>query len=787
MTRKNRVPKVRRVPRVPHVPSVPQVPRVPSTTSLLTHAVVLAVCVLLPAGTVLAQERGPAGTVTLSRTDYDWLLDLASRQPRPPDAAPLPAALTRADIRARVDAGAVRATMTVNGEVFQTGSVKVPLISNATLLDARSTDRPLPLVAEGNAHVAVVTGPAAFSAILEWGTSITSSPGRGSFVLPVPPAGSVTATFDVPGEQSDLRVTPGLVLRRTSAGGRTTVEATLDPGSSTQVWWSSRDTGPVAPPRDARLLSDVKTLVTIGDADLRLLSLVDITVVQGEPTEFEVRIPTGYEIAGVTGSSLDRSEQQEQRLVLVVSAPSRRRHQFLINLERPSTGGSFKLETGFPTVPAAQRETGELAIEGLGTLEISAVDPPGLRRMDVREVDQALTSVARQSLLSAYRYQRPATGVPVLALDVTRFPDAAVLSAIAERAVATTLVTSEGRALTEVSLWLRNRAQPFMKVSLPPGASMLSVDVAGSPAKPAEGADGMRVPLLRPGFRPDGPYSVSFVYLHAGPAFAKKGDMQMTLPRMDVPVSVVEWELFLPDQYRADRFAGTAIAADLVAGLTVSAPSAMPVEGSGIGGVVPGQIVGRVLDAQGGVVPGATIVAEVAGQRRTVVTGADGQYVISNLPAGPLSVTSQLSGFKTAQRSVVYDQRPRQIDFQMAVGGLEETVTVQAEAPLVDMRSSEIEPDLQFCDWIREQQPNNTRRSLAPPARVTGAGAVAERAEPPAARRGRAAGPDRRSPCRHVAPVPQTARRRRGNGGAVQIQEALITKDRISRAPASRP
>jgi len=213
---------------------------VPSTTSLLTHAVVLAAVASLPAATLIAQERGPAGTVTLSRTDYDRLLDLASRQPRPPDSAPLPAALTRADIRARVDAGAVRATMTVNGEVFQTGSVKVPLISNATLLDARSTDRPLPLVAEGNAHVAVVTGPASFSATLEWGTSITASPGRGSFVLPVPPAGSVTATFDVPGEQSDLRVTPGLVLRRTSAGGRTIVEATLDPGSSTQVPFAPR-------------------------------------------------------------------------------------------------------------------------------------------------------------------------------------------------------------------------------------------------------------------------------------------------------------------------------------------------------------------------------------------------------------------------------------------------------------------------------------------------------------------------------------------------------------------
>ena len=132
MTDKNRVQKV------------PRVPQVPGMTPLSTLAVVLALCVLLPAATLVAQERGPAGTVTLSRTDYDRLLDLASRQPRPPDAAPLPAALTRADIRARVDAGAVRATMTVNGEVFQAGSVKVPLISNATLLDARSTDRPLP-------------------------------------------------------------------------------------------------------------------------------------------------------------------------------------------------------------------------------------------------------------------------------------------------------------------------------------------------------------------------------------------------------------------------------------------------------------------------------------------------------------------------------------------------------------------------------------------------------------------------------------------------------------------
>src|SRR5207247_3749777 len=102
--------------------------------------------------------------------------------------------------------------------------------------------------------------------------------------------------------------------------------------------------------------------------------------------------------------------------------------------------------------------------------------------------------------------------------------------------------TIEGRALTEIALQVQNRAQPFLKVALPAGAVIVSVEVAGESAKPVVGTDGTRVPLLRPGFRPNGTYSVSFVYLHAGTPFLSKGDYQMTLPKMDIPVGVVEWE-----------------------------------------------------------------------------------------------------------------------------------------------------------------------------------------------------------------------------------------------------
>ncbi len=323
-------------------------------------------------------------------------------------------------------------------------------------------------------------------------------------------------------------------------------------------------------------------------------------------------------------------------------------------------------------------------MEGLGTLEVTSPETPGLRRMDVREVDSSLAAAARQALLAAYRYQRTGDTPPALALDVRRFADAEVLAAVAERAVATTLVTTEGRALTEVTMWIRNRAQPFMKVALPSGASMLSVEVAGSPAKPVEGQDGTRVPLLRPGFRPEGVYQVSFVYLHAGTPFLKKGDMEMTLPKMDVPVNVVEWELFVPDQFRVDHFAGDMFDAALMATPYIVDGIASGAAGGGVTAMTPladaqpGQINGRVVDQIGAPISGATVVVDGGGQRQSVVTDANGSYLVSNVPNGQVTLTGHLAGFGVARRAVQFDQRGQQVDMTMTGGEAAERVSVAA-------------------------------------------------------------------------------------------------------------
>jgi hypothetical protein len=499
-------------------------------------------------------------SVTMSLAEYNRLLDLAARAPVPPAAAPVAAVVSSAEMRVTVDRETARGVFGLAGQVLQSGISRVALLTGATVIDANAGGRPVPLVAEGQVLHALVPGPGPFALALDWGAPLVYRPGRASFTLPVPHAGAARATIDVPGEQADVRLSAGLITRRSFANGRTLIEATLDPGSVTEVWWSMRDTSQVAAAKDVRALAEILTLVTLDDSDVRMTALIDVTVTQGELRTLTVSLPQGYELQSVTGHTLEDSAQRVGEIVLTVGDPSSRSHQFLVNLERPHAGGTFTLESGLVSLKDVQRERGEIAVEGVGTLDLSAAERAGVHRIDVRELSGSLHQLASLPILSAFRYQRPAGSPPPrMNFTVKRFADAGVLAAVADTATVTTLITSEGRALTEVQLEMRNRSQPFLKVDLPPGATIVSVDLAGQTAKPATGADGTRIPLMRAGLSMTRSYPVSFVYVHAGAPFQKKGELEMALPKMDVPIGMVRWELFVPEQYSARTVGGNVI------------------------------------------------------------------------------------------------------------------------------------------------------------------------------------------------------------------------------------
>ena len=106
-----------------------------------------------------------------------------------------------------------------------------------------------------------------------------------------------------------------------------------------------------------------------------------------------------------------------------------------------------------------------------------------------------------------------------------------------------------------------------------------------------------------------------------------------------------------------------------------------------------GSVSGTVTDEQGGVLPGVTVTisssALIAGSQ-TVVTGAGGTYAFRTLPPGVYSLSFSLTGFTTlTQEEInVNVSTERTINPSLAVGGLEETVTVTGESPIVDVRQN---------------------------------------------------------------------------------------------------
>ena len=103
---------------------------------------------------------------------------------------------------------------------------------------------------------------------------------------------------------------------------------------------------------------------------------------------------------------------------------------------------------------------------------------------------------------------------------------------------------------------------------------------------------------------------------------------------------------------------------------------------------------GRVLDQGDAVLPGVTVTATNVdtGVSRTIVTNDEGSYFMPGLEPGVYEVKTELSGFAPSARQNVRlaINATLTIDFKLALAGLTETLTVTAEAPLIEVTQSKV-------------------------------------------------------------------------------------------------
>src|SRR6476659_103062 len=106
--------------------------------------------------------------------------------------------------------------------------------------------------------------------------------------------------------------------------------------------------------------------------------------------------------------------------------------------------------------------------------------------------------------------------------------------------------------------------------------------------------------------------------------------------------------------------------------------------------VTTADLVGRVTDTSGAVLPGVTVTVTHTGTgaTRTQTTSESGDYAFNLLPIGPYEIKLELQGFKTqiSQTSLSAGQRSR-FDGRLELGSVNETIQVTAEVPLLQTDS----------------------------------------------------------------------------------------------------
>ena len=123
------------------------------------------------------------------------------------------------------------------------------------------------------------------------------------------------------------------------------------------------------------------------------------------------------------------------------------------------------------------------------------------------------------------------------------------------------------------------------------------------------------------------------------------------------------------------------------------------------------RISGKVTDSQGAVLPGATVIATNVdtGIKSETTTNAAGIYVFQSLDPGSYSVEVSMPSFTTYRREglTLITGQSQTVDATLDVAGVEETVTVTGESPMITTQESSVRGVVENVQI--ENVPINTR------------------------------------------------------------------------------
>jgi hypothetical protein len=478
------------------------------------------------------------------------------------------ATLTRVDYDLRVvgqpawggELASGRATLTI--DVLKDGWVRVPIPAGLLVREARLDGKLVSLVSGGSGKggsplSALLSHAGRAVLVLDIALPVGSSAGEESIALPSAPSGVTRASIQLPRQGVDIRLSGGLLSEKSESATESKWVA-YGRGNEALAFTWRRKTEDHHATQPLRLRGSLTQLLGLGEDSTSLSAEVNLEVIQGAAREAKIQIPDKATINQVLGAMVADWEVKNGELSVTFLEPVEQTARFVI------AGETRSPRDGDIAIPLlrllnAERETGGVAVEVLGAGEIKDLKAEGLESADATDLGELVAN--RQSpSLAAFRF-RSGEGKIARSLNVTiaRYTPQAVLMANVEEARYQVLVSNEGKTFVQARYAVRNNQRNFLKITLPPGATLWSASLSGRTVRPGQAPDGsVLLPLDKARAGEEAPpFAVEVVYVMRASAWNDKGQFQLALPALDLPVSRTGLLVYHPPLFKVTAEPGT--------------------------------------------------------------------------------------------------------------------------------------------------------------------------------------------------------------------------------------
>ena len=490
-----------------------------------------------------AQTTSPEGWVVLSIDEYralrDRSLGIGSAPP-----VPLDGTLSRVEYELHVEGESTigRALLTV--DVLRDGWARIPIPGGLMVTDARVDGDPIAVVA-GTPPYVLLSKPGRAVVSLDVVIPLAAAAGTESITLPVSAASITKTTLLLPRSNVDLSLDGGFVAEQAETADESRWTLYGRPNEPLKLSWKHRvDDRRSSLPLRAR--AQITEIVGFGEDACQVAASVRVEVVQGLAQDVALALPAGLVVNEVNGPTVADWQVADGMLRVRLLEPVSSETTFVVNGET-RTAREGRLTVPIVRMPAAERESGGIAVDVVGAGEIVERQASGIEPADPSELGE-FVAVRQSPSLIAFRF-RPLAGTDARALSVTvmRYTPQAVLVANVEEARYRVLAAEE-RILVEARYAVRNNQRSFLKMSLPANATVWSAVVDGQPIRPGVGDDNaVLLPLGKGRAGEDAPTSaVTVVYLQRQGARPEDERLSIDLPVLDLPISRTGVRLFYP-------------------------------------------------------------------------------------------------------------------------------------------------------------------------------------------------------------------------------------------------